>query len=172
MGYTTEFEGKFSIQPPLTEEQTAYLQKFSKTRRMKRSEMYCELMDDPEREAVHLPVGEDGEYFVGGKGPAGQYGDDSILNANNPAPSQPDLWCNWKPTPKGDYLQWNEVENFSTCVEWLEYLIQHFFTPWGRTLNGVIAYRGENFSDFGMIWVRDNKIENLKGSMDMNKVIK
>ena len=36
MGYTTEFEGSFEFEEPLTDEMMHYINRFSRTRRMKR----------------------------------------------------------------------------------------------------------------------------------------
>jgi hypothetical protein len=65
MGYTTEFERRFNLNPALTPAQVKYLDKFSRTRRMKRYSLIVKKMPDPTREAVGLPIGTDGEYFVG-----------------------------------------------------------------------------------------------------------
>lgn len=41
-------------------------------------------------------------------------------------------------------------------LEWLEYLINHFFAPEGYVLNGKLAYMGQRPYDIGMIEVIDN----------------
>ena len=68
MGYTTEFQGEFNLDQPLTVEQIAYLKAFNETRRMKRNADLTKDRPDPIREAVGLPVGLDGGFFVGGGG--------------------------------------------------------------------------------------------------------
>ena len=35
-------------------------------------------------------------------------------------------------------------------------MIEHFFKPWGRYLNGKVRWRGEEFDDMGSINVKDN----------------
>ena len=71
MGYHTDFDGVFTLDQPLTEAQRTYLHRFASTRRMKRSESKVAELPDPIREAVGLPVGKDGGYFVGSTGKHG-----------------------------------------------------------------------------------------------------
>lgn len=156
MGYHTEFEGYLNISPSLKSEHIQYLQKFSETRRMKRSEAKVKLLEDDIRGITDLPVGRDGEYFVGGKGWSGQDEDKSIVDYNHPPASQPGLWCSWTVNDDGTFLEWDGKEKFYDYVEWLRYLIVHFMQRWGYTLNGEIDYRGEDFYDVGTIVVEDN----------------
>lgn len=70
MGYYTSFVGELSITPRLSEDHFAYLSAFTNTRRMARDEEIVKGLPDPLREAVGLPVGTDGAYYVedlGGK---------------------------------------------------------------------------------------------------------
>lgn len=69
-----------------------------------------------------------------------------------------DYYCQWVPTEDGTGLEWDKGEKFGSYVEWLEYLIQHFFEPWGIVLNGSVRWRGEEFDDLGVIEVKDNQI--------------
>src|SRR5215467_9643211 len=69
MGYTTEFDGRVSVSPPLNRHEIVYLLKFAATRRMDRTR---------------------GPYFVDGSGPFGQGRDDDIQNFNQPPAGQPD----------------------------------------------------------------------------------
>lgn len=96
MGYTTDFSGEFLVDPVLSPEHREYLTAFSKTRRMKRDETKAAALPDPIREAVGLPVGKDGAYFVGGEGFMGQHTDDSVLDYNSPpgVPSHKELYPN------------------------------------------------------------------------------
>lgn len=158
MGYTTDFAGALECTPALSPAQRAYLVKFSDTRRMYRDADLCAAMPDPEREAVQLPVGEHGEYFVGGGGFAGQDRDRSITEYNSPPPSQPGLWCQWVPDESGSYIGWNGGEKFYSYVEWLQYLIDHFLTPWRVLLNGNIRWFGEEDDDRGVIEVNDSVV--------------
>ena len=157
MGYTTDFEGKFSLDKELTDDQFAYLNQFSGTRRMKRSSVEAQKLSDPIREAVGLDVGTEGEFFVGAEGFAGQTEDKSVLDYNNPARTQPGLWCQWVATDKKT-IAWDENEKFYNYVEWLQYIAKNFLTPWGIKMNGSVNWRGEDMGDTGTIIVKDNVV--------------
>lgn len=156
MGYSTDFSGSVKIEPPLTPEQVAYINKFGNTRRMKRNPEIAAKMPDPVREAVGLPIGEDGGYFTGGLGSYGQDDDESVIYGNGRPAGQPGLWCQWEVTETE--LRWNGGEKFYSYVDWLKYLIQHFFKPWGRVLNGEIEWYGEDCTDTGIIEVKNNEV--------------
>jgi hypothetical protein len=53
---------------PMKPEHVTYLKAFNGTRRMKRDAGKAARLGDPLREAVGLPVGREGAYFVGGQG--------------------------------------------------------------------------------------------------------
>ena len=91
MGYTTEFEGTLHLDRTLKPVHKAYLLKFSGTRRMKRNPLIANTLSDPVREAVGLPIGEEGAYFVEGLGFAGQDRDNSVTEGNYPPETQPGL---------------------------------------------------------------------------------
>jgi hypothetical protein len=152
MGYTTEFEGFFSISPPLSQEQLQFLQEFSRSRRMKRlmeSDASVEL-----RRAVGLPFGINGGNATSGSDP------EYTRNSNSPPGSQPGLWCQWTPSSDGTKLEWDKGEKFYNYVEWLEYLITNFMKLWDRSLNGVVSWTGEHIDeDTGKITVIDNSIQ-------------
>ena len=72
----------------------------------------------------------------------------------------PSIWNNWEVVAKDSnhflfdeqhHLQWNGGEKFYNYVEWLKYLIDNYFEPWGITLSGMITYIGEDKSDYGVI---------------------
>ena len=69
MGYTTDFNGEFEVSPSLSYDHKQYLDAFATTRRMKRDQDIAETLPDPVREAVGLPIGYEGAYFVGGDWP-------------------------------------------------------------------------------------------------------
>lgn len=164
MGYTTDFEGQFELDRQLDPEHAAYLRKFSDTRRMKRDRVALSMTPDPVRRAVLLPLGDEGEYFVGATGWAGQDHDDSIIDYNQPPTSQPGLWCQWVPTEDDDGIEWNGAEKFYDYVEWLQYLIDHFLKPWGYRLNGSVKWSGEEVTDIGLIDVKDNVVHVYDGT--------
>lgn len=160
MGYTTEFDGFFELDQGLTEDQAKYLNEFSNTRRMKRRTEGTKEMPDPVREAVGLPVGTDGGYFVGGGGLCGQDRDASVIDYNKPPEGQPCLWCQWivRDDDTRTIIEWDGNEKFYNYVEWLEYIIENFLNPWGRTLNGKVCWTGEDSGDLGKIVVKDNVV--------------
>jgi hypothetical protein len=182
MGYSTDFNGQFTLDMTLTEAQQAYLDQFSLTRRMKRDVRVlegeldkaitrypihhsepAENFSDPIREAAGLPLGPDGAYFVGGGKNFGQQHDQSIIDYNGPPEGQPGLWCQWVPTKDGKGIEWNGAEKFYEYVEWLEYIIEHFLISWGYTLNGEVEWCGENRDDIGKIIVTDNEVSTKGG---------
>jgi len=170
MGYTTDFDGEFTLDKPLKAEHAAYLHAFSDTRRMKRDAKIAETLPDPVRKAAGLPIGDEGAYFVGGAGFAGQDNDRSVLDHNGPAKSQPSLWCQWVPnadpeevTTGPTAIEWNGGEKFYHYVKWIEYLIANFLAPWGYVLNGTVEWSGEEAGDIGKIVIKDNKVKALEG---------
>jgi hypothetical protein len=159
MGYSTDFEGRFDITPPLSDLHREYLLKFSDTRRMARDESLTAKRPDPIREAAGLPVGESGCYFVGESGFAGQDSGEDVLEHNTPPPSQPSLWCLWVPTEDGRHLKWDECEKFYEYVRWLRDVIcPQFLERWGYMLNGRVSWIGEDNRDRGTIIVKDNVV--------------
>jgi hypothetical protein len=135
--------------------------------------------------------GRDGEYFALDDGDFGQGGhnvDKSIIDYNT-APGQtpyngtgdfekiyklnqkkekegtcqPGLWCQWIIEGDGEALVWDGGEKFYNYVEWLKYLIAHFFSKWGVLLNGTIHWTGEDSTDMGQIVVENNVVKVLRG---------
>lgn len=172
MGYSTDFEGKLKIEPALKQEQINYINKFSETRRMKRNAQIAAGLPDPVRLEAGLPIGHEGAYYVGASGDFGQEKDASIIDYNRPPgnedmvsigkididKTQPSLWCQWVVSEDGTELSWDGGEKFYRYVQWLEYLILHFFSEWGVKLNGEISWRGEDSGDEGTIIVENNKV--------------
>lgn len=158
MGYTTYFSGQFDLDKPLSPVHADYLRAFSSTRRMKRNSDKTNERPDPVREMAGLPVGDEGGYFVGGGDFHGQENTPDIREYNYPPSGQPSLWCQWTPTSDGTAIVWDEGEKFYDYVEWLEYIIQHFLTPWGYKLNGRVTWVGEESEDRGMIVVSNNVV--------------
>jgi hypothetical protein len=160
MGYTTQLEGQFNLDKPLTVAHMAYLKKFAETRRMRRQAdtYYLEDMADLTREAVGLPLGDEGGYFVGETGMMGQTHDASIIDYNSPPKGQPGLWCQWEPNAQGTAIVWDGSEKFYEYVKWIKYLIEHFLQPWGYIANGEVKWQGENDADTGTIIIKDNAV--------------
>jgi len=82
MGYTTDFQGQLNFDRVLTNEEVNYIKKFNDSRRMKRDVSKLYEIYKGEGGNPFLPkeqtYGNEGEYFVGGTGHAGQDRDDSI----------------------------------------------------------------------------------------------
>jgi hypothetical protein len=172
MGYSTDFDGEFKLDKPLTEAQVAYLTKFAETRRMKRNAELTAKRPDPLREAVGLPVGTEGEYFVNEGGVAGQghmfnpdrrENERDVVSYNDSPSTQPGLWCQWIPTEGGEAIIWDFGEKFYNYVEWLEYIIENFIDPWGYKMNGTVYWHGEDTDDIGSIIVVDNVVDVRNG---------
>ena len=159
MGYTTYFDGEFVLDNPLSKEHFEYMKAFSQTRRMKRSSQKALKIPDPLREAVDLPIGLEGGYFVGNTNNFGQESDDSVTNSNISPKEQPGLWCQWTPSEGGSAIVHDEGEKFYFYIEWIEYLIKHFIEPWGYKLNGEVYWRGEEDDDMGKIFIDENEVD-------------
>lgn len=153
MGYTTNFQGQITVDPPFNEHEIAYLTKLSETRRMARGK---------------------GPYYVTSSGFMGQDHEPDILNYDHPHPSQPSLWCHWSPNEMGD-ISWDQGEKFYGAQEWMVYIIQLFngtdlpmqeewvlpdefahFTPHG--FNGTIEAQGEEVGDHWLLMVKDSVV--------------
>jgi len=169
MGYTTYFDGEFELDKPLTQKQGDYLRQFNSIRHMMRDAVEAGKSPDLIREAVGLPIGVQGCYFVGEGGVYGQCDypfnkkPNGIQNYNRPPQGQPGLWCQWTVSPDNKFIEWDEGEKFYCYSEWLDYIIQNFLKPWGRKLNGEVTWRGEGEGDIGIIIVEDNVMSTKLG---------
>ena len=161
MGYTTAFSGQFTITPKLKLHHNRYLKALATTRRMKRDPNVLEDYIDKLRQDVGLPLGDEGEFYVGSVEDLdwGQSRDKSIISYNLPPSNQPSLWLQWLPSEDGDCYMWDGAEKFYDYVDWLKYVIKNFFDPWGYKLNGQVAWSGEDRSDIGVITITDNLID-------------
>lgn len=162
MGYTTDFTGDFTLDNPLTPEQIAYLKAFNETRRMQRNATVTETMPDPVRLAVGLPIGKQGGYFVGH---AGRDRTPDVTEYNESPSGQPGLWCQWTPNNDGTVIEWDGGEKFYDYIEWIQYIIQHFLTPWGHVLNGTVEWSGEESGDLGRIEITNNVVKVKTGKV-------
>ncbi len=165
MGYTTYFNGEFSFNREIDEETKIFVNRFSRVRHMKRNpEKIKEIFPDWEKNCLNGNLGIEGEFFVGGDAlePFGQKEDESVMDGNRPASTQPGLWCQWEISENGT-LKWDEGEKFYYYVEWLEYLIKNIFIPKDYILNGEISWEGEDSDDFGTIVVVNNEVTTKEG---------
>lgn len=184
MGYTTDFEGVLTFDKPLTEKQRDYINTLSRTRRMKRDvnklmELYGGKHGNPFAKNKKDPkevYGHEGEYFAKDDGNFGQSNDDSVIDHNLPPGhkgwydknivyGQPGLWCQWEINEDGAELSWDGGEKFYNYIDWLKYLISHFFNPWGKKLNGEIYWYGEDRNDIGKIKVKNNEVMTFSGDI-------
>jgi hypothetical protein len=115
VGYTTTFQGKFTITPPLNPSEVTFMRKFSTTRRMSRGR---------------------GPLYVDGGGYAGQDKDADIHDYNTPPAGQPGLWCQWTVSDDGRQLFWDGGEKFYNATEWLVYIIDNLLGPNARAYIG------------------------------------
>ena len=161
MGYQTEFQGEFTLNKPLHRVHAEYLKAFAGTRRMKRDPKIAETLPDPIRYAVDLPIGQDGEFFVGNSNDNdfGQTNDKSVLDFNESPETQPGFWCKWVPTADGDAIEWDGGEKFYYYTEWITYIIANFLKPWGYKLSGEVMWSGERCNDTGIICIKNNVVK-------------
>ena len=173
MGYTTNFNGSWTVTPALDAAQLAYLRAFNGSRRMKYNPNIVQDLPDPLRVAVGLPVGVDGCYYVNGNfqiwhDTAEKLAAQGIVDHNRPPEGQPGLWCNWVPSKDGTRIKWDEGEKFYKYTEWIAYLIHHFLKPWECELDGTVLWQGEEYSDLGKIEITDNLIRVYEGAIDVH----
>lgn len=160
MGYSTDFTGCVTVEPPLNPAEIAYLTKFADTRRMDRAA---------------------GPYFVAGGGYAGQDREADVRDYNRPPAGQPNVWCKWEPTEDGSEIKWNGVEKFNDADDWMTYLVDHFLREgatastsgdpqfaeftFNHVVNGVIEAQGEDADDRWDLIVSDNAVAVRKYAM-------
>jgi hypothetical protein len=122
MGYTTDFVGYVSVDPPLNVAECEYLEAFSQTRRWLRPEGRYVVLDNPYVDEVH----------------------DDVNRYNRPWPGEPGLWCPWRPCLDGRDITWDGIEKPYAPVEWMRDLINHFLKPGAAALSSGLAC----FSEF------------------------
>ena len=195
MGYETHFSDELTIQPIPTSEHRAYLEVFLDTRKMRRD--VTKLGPDPLREAVGLPVGFEGAFYVGDPESDGFRGSKipSVIDHNSPPGGSrfrcavpgdfstfgelprpegyvPSLWCGWsigESTPDSFVLGADDGKNHEV-QDWLRYLIENFFVPWGYKLNGTVEWSGEEDLDLGRMVVKDSVLRVQQASVTYEDV--
>jgi hypothetical protein len=184
MGYTTDFTGHLDMSRSLSQTEADYIRAFNEVRHMRRDvnklhEVFKGNQGNPFATTIEEIYGREGEYFVGNEstgvldhneppGSPARMDDwsawwDKRQSAIKNGDSLPGLWCQWTVNREGDRLEWDGGEKFYNYVEWLQYLINHFFEKWGVKLNGHINWSGEDRADVGRIVVKDNQIQILTG---------
>lgn len=145
MGYSTDFEGRFSLNRKLDEETHDFLMRFSQTRRMARN--------------VDPKYGVEGEFYAESTNNYGQDKEDNIISYNTPPRTQPNLWCNWQPSEDGMFIEWTGNEKSGYMAEWIQYIITNFLAPKDYILNGTSDAQGEEDDDTWRIKIVDNQVE-------------
>lgn len=140
MGYSTDFDGEFSLNKTLSKEIKEFLTVFSRTRRVKRN--------------VHEIFGIEGEFHT----LLDSKLQNNIADDNKPPSTQPGLYCQWKPSEDGNSIRWDGGEKFYNYIEWISYIINKILAPNGYVLNGSVDWYGEDRSDSGTITVKDNRV--------------
>jgi hypothetical protein len=155
MGYSTDFDGKFTINKKLDEKTLELLNGLASTRRVKRSGL-------PEKYGV------DGEFYFN-KGNFDNFGQDTegdlgeVVDNNKPPRTQPGLWLQWVVGADKQSIEWDGGEKFYSYIEWIEYLIKKIFKPRGYILNGKVYWSGEEGGDLGLIEIVDNVVHIKEG---------
>jgi len=185
MGYTTNFDGHFTLSRPVTDEEKNYINTFSNTRKMKRDNNILQKQYQG-KYGFNGEYGDEGEYFIGDdrigvidhNTPPGQvpYNDKTYKDCwkenqirREEGKCQPGLWCQWV-ISGDDKLEWNGSEKFYYYTEWLKYLIKHFFSVWNIQLNGEVLYQGEEENDNGNILIINNTVYLNKSIKDIRKL--
>lgn len=173
MGYYTDFDGHFTITPPLQDRHEAYLQVWLPMEHRAYYEDKLKDIPDPLREAVGLPIGPEGVYATCVESPDEHWTKDGIVLEPRTIGEREELrhltpdtaaWC---PTR---YCYWTvESDDTGRCElqapqsgkvysyqEWLLFLLKKFFVPWGYTLNGQVNWNGEDRTDMGVMRIEDN----------------
>lgn len=160
MGYTTDFTGEVTVEPPLNEHEISFLTAFNKTRRMARAR------------GPLFVKGSDGEWG------RGQGHDDDVLDFNEEPPDQPGLWCQWVPNDEGTTIKWDEGEKFYEADRWMAYIVYRLLAPSAKayiaqhigederlqhftcdhSVNGTISAQGEDSDDRWDLVVKDNVV--------------
>lgn len=68
----------------------------------------------------------------------------------------PGSCCQWNLTEDRASLAWDQEEKFYNYVEWIEFLAA-FLAPKGYTVSGSVQWRGEDFSDSGVLSIENGK---------------
>lgn len=74
----------------------------------------------------------------------------------------PSIWCGWIPTEDGAAIEYTDEEMSAYEYEaWLVYIIEHYLKPWGVNLSGEVIYQGEEASDRGTLYARNNEVRDV-----------
>jgi len=76
-------------------------------------------------------------------------------------------YCQWEPTPKGNALRWDGGEKFYDYTQWLQWLIDTKFKPWGITVSGSVRYIGDYHDEIGTLTVVDGVVQNVPWTVSL-----
>jgi len=79
-------------------------------------------------------------------------------------PGMPGLWCDWRFSEERTSI-FAASNKFSRPAEWLAYLLDRFFLPWGYVLHGQVTWQGEAEEDRGILLVENNILSIIQGSV-------
>ncbi len=139
--FNTDYIGHFQFDRTLEGHHLAYLRLFETIRHMRWNEADIQHLPDPIREAVGLPIGHQGMYFLGVADERLQHYDNNLpkpIEYNYPAKGVPGLWCYWRATIDGQAIVWDGGMKFYYPLPWLNFWLEHFVVPWGYRLNGEV----------------------------------
>lgn len=141
--YRTELKGRLKFNKKLSETMYQFLLDFHNTRH------------------TALRVGK--KYGVEGEFYTGKYDHSKLIKRghliNEEPTTQPDIYCEWMPSPDRQYLYHDPSSEAPYCyTEWLVYLIHKILAPNGYILNGTIKWKGADKKDRGVISVIQNKV--------------
>lgn len=140
MAFFANYRGSGEVVPPLNSAEVSYLRGFAESRRMYR---------------VSGPYVTDFWY--------GACSDD-IPDPNLAAEGQPDLECQWVPTPDGKKVEWNRSSQFPFAKQWLEYVVRQFLAPAATLSQELTApvlgrYYAPEFREFTFDHVLDGVVD-------------
>ncbi len=72
-----------------------------------------------------------------------------------------DYGTDWELTKSSSGLHHNGIEKSRDNIEWLQYLLKHFFGPLGYVVQGKVFWSGEDPSDSGLIWIKDSELKSI-----------
>ena len=123
---------------------------------------------DPIREAVGLPVGEFGKFVI--RDPQ----DLKYISTDKTPSTDITQYCPWKILYDGTTIQISNTNVYRNyyIIEWLKFLVVHFFNPWGYKLSGIVEVRNENTDrhEFNYLIEIKDTIKIYKGLDTINKL--
>jgi hypothetical protein len=159
---------RFILKKPLKPAQIKYLNAFSLSKRKKRMPAETRA-PDPIRQAVGLPPGPDGAYYIGNSSSsssrsssllpeeADMVGDEG---SGVPLPAgQPSDTCCWTASEDGRWIEMRDGIWLDPAWRvWLQYVIDHFLRRWHNTIRGIVALDSDKTMITELV-VENDKVE-------------